>query len=837
MALLGNLTGSAQYFNDDDFYSGTVTQSLRLDSGSSNHLYWTPSASSTSTRTFTVSTWVKLGNLKTGSDSFIWCGQNVSGTTNCDLNFKTSSGEYYFQIGANGQSVKNTSELRRDVSAWYHLVAVFDTTQGTDTNRIKLYVNGEQRSISGTFPSQNTDFDIGGSNKQMIGALNLGSAGRFFDGYIGEFNFVDGQALTPTSFGETKNGVWIPKTYRGAYGTNGFRLQFNQVGVGTASTSTIGADTSGNTNHFTSSGIVASDCAMPDSPENNFCTINSIREDTLQNGSVALSEGNLQSVDASSTYSRHWSGTFGMSTGKWYWEVLAHTLGGNSANIGLGNDTEKQSVAVSSGSINVYYGSDGKRNPRAANTGTTNYGATYADDDIIGIAFDADNETVQFYKNNAGQGAVGSILVQATGPYFPSVGDGQNATTYKYVANFGQDSSFAGNKTAQGNTDGNSIGDFYYTPPSGYLALCTANLPEPTIGPNSDTQADDHFNTVLYSGDDSTNAITVGLKPDFVWLKKRSATSSHRLYNSSTYGGPYSAGASGSIYLKSNATTADTAGSANSLISMDTNGFTVHGTGGDTNADGSTYVAWNWKANGGTTTTNDASSTGIGTIDSVFQANTTAGFSIVTYTGNSTAGATVRHGLTVAPEMVIVKSRTSAHNWVVYHKGQGVDKYIELNLTTASQAQSSYNMFNSTAPTSSVFTIGSLVNTNTDKNYIAYCFHPVEGYSKFGSYTGNGSADGTFVALNFRPSWIIFKRTDSANSWLMLDNQRDTDNPVHKFLHANETAAEDTSNDQDVDFTSNGFKIRNANARNNASGGSYIYMAFAEAPFKYANAR
>ena len=155
------------------FYNNVATQSLRLDSGSSNYLEWTPSTSSTSTRTFTVSAWVKLGNLKTGSDSFIWCGQNVSGTTNCDLNFKTNGGEYYFQIGANGNSVKNTSELRRDVSAWYHLVAVFDTTQGTDTNRIKLYVNGEQRTISGTFPSQNTDFDIGGSNKQMIGALNL----------------------------------------------------------------------------------------------------------------------------------------------------------------------------------------------------------------------------------------------------------------------------------------------------------------------------------------------------------------------------------------------------------------------------------------------------------------------------------------------------------------------------------------------------------------------------------------------------------------------------------------------------------------------------------------
>ena len=479
--------GSSQWMYASGFYNGVATTSLRFDAGSSPYLTRTPSSAS-NRRTFTFSVWIKRGvldgdNVSGSNDTPIFSASSANGQP-VDV-FRTMShlvdGANILMLYANPSGSLDYSEETkrslRDVTSWYHIVMAVDSTQGTAGNRVKFYINGTLQTAVGQNYAQipqNHDFHFNNTVAQEIGR-NAGNTGRYFDGYMAEVNFVDGTQYAASDFGETKNGIWIAKTPSVTYGTEGFRLQFKNTGTGTASASTIGADTSGNNNHFTSSGIAASDCAMPDSPENNFCTINSIREDTLVNGSVALSEGNLQSVDASTTYGRHWSGTFGMSTGKWYWEVLAHTLGGNYANIGLGNDTEKQSVAVSSGSINVYYGADGKRNPRAANTETTNYGATYADDDIIGIAFDADNESVTFYKNNSSQGAVGSVLVQSTGPYFPSVGDGQNSTTYKYVANFGQDSSFAGNKTAQGNTDGNGIGDFYYAPPSGYLALCSAN--------------------------------------------------------------------------------------------------------------------------------------------------------------------------------------------------------------------------------------------------------------------------------------------------------------------------------------------------------------------------
>jgi len=373
--------------------------------------------------------------------------------------------------------------------------------------------------------------------------------------------------------------------------------------------------------------------------------------------------------------------------------------------------------------------------------------------------------------------------------------------------------------------------------PTGAKSLCSANLPEPTIGPNSTTQADDYFNTVLYTSDNigangTQNVTGVGFKPDWVWLKNRTSNStSHTLYDSNRGTGRH---------LSSDTTGAEVGLNSEYgyLGTFGDDGYTLRG--GSTNANyvnqsTDAYASWNWLANGGTTTTNDASSTGIGTIDSVFQANTTAGFSIVTYTGNSTAGATVRHGLTVAPEMIIVKNRTNATYWCVYHKDVGVDRYIELDRTGASQAQGDYNMFNSTAPTSSVFSLGTLASTNTSYNYIAYCFHPVEGYSKFGGYVGNNAADGIFVYLGFRPAFIMIKRSNATEHWHILDNKRDSFNGVDNELWAS-LPNDESSGTERGDFLSNGFKIRGNNAGYNTSH-NYIYMAFAEAPFKYANAR
>jgi len=416
--------------------------------------------------------------------------------------------------------------------------------------------------------------------------------------------------------------------------------------------------------------------------------------------------------------------------------------------------------------------------------------------------------------------------------------------SFNHTYNFGQDSSFAGNKTAQGNTDENGIGDFYYAPPSGYLALCTSNLPEPTIGPNSLTQADDHFETILYSassgsaGAGSSTAQDIGgldFKPDWVWIKGRSYADHHALFDSSRGVGKY---------LLSSSTNAE-GNVADTLDEFRSDGF---GLGADSTAlvnyQNNTYVSWNWKANGGTTTTNDASATSVGDIDSVYQANTTAGFSIVTWTGIADdTNNTIAHGLGVTPAMHMTKSRStnSAGHWMVWHQAVSDTRdNLFLNLTNATNAQG----FGGSTPTnnSTVFETSQTTYTNVSgDDYVSYVFSEVEGYSKFGSYTGNGSTDGPFVYLGFRPAFLMYKRTDSTGNWLIDDNKTQTFNPDSNYLVADSSDAEgDTTTNTAghvFDMLSNGFKMRNTNSARNASGGTFIYMAFAEAPFKYANAR
>ena len=333
----------------------------------------------------------------------------------------------------------------------------------------------------------------------------------------------------------------------------------------------------------------------------------------------------------------------------------------------------------------------------------------------------------------------------------------------------------------------------------------------------------EYFTTTLYTGNESTNAITNSanagdFQPDWVWLKSRNSATHHRLYDSSR-------GALKNILSSAANTEATT---ANSLTSFDSNGFTL-GSDDNSNQNTKTFVAWQWKANGGTTSSN-----GDGNITSTVQANTTAGFSIVTFTGNATAGQTVGHGLGVKPEIIFAKNRSNGNNWNVY--AEPVDNtgnnYLSLNGTVGKE--SDFNMWNDTAPTSSVITLGDRNETNgSSHNMVFYCFHSVKGYSKIGSYTGNGNADGTFVYTGFKPAWIMLKRTDSSNNWNIFDSKRDVDNQVGNVLYANLTSAEeaDASHSSANDFLSNGFKLKETGNAVNGSGATYIYMAFAEHPF------
>jgi len=331
----------------------------------------------------------------------------------------------------------------------------------------------------------------------------------------------------------------------------------------------------------------------------------------------------------------------------------------------------------------------------------------------------------------------------------------------------------------------------------------------------------------LYTGNGSTQSITntvngVSFQPDFVWAKRKNATGSDHYLADAVRGA--------GKQLISNSTAAETTN--NGITSFDASGFSV-GAIGDTNANTGTFVAWQWNA-GGSTVTNTS-----GTISAQVRVNTTAGFSVVTYTGTG-ANATVGHGLNATPAMILVKNRDSgAIGGAVYHTSIGATKYLKLfQTTTGSDGEATDNTaWNGGSPTfnSSVFSIGSLNRTNSSQQMAAYCFAAVAGYSAFGSYTGNGSPDGPFTYLGFRPRFIMFKRTDTTGAWFMEDSSRGTYNVMGPELYANLGDAESTSNR--LDFLSNGFKMRAANAGDNASNGTYIYMAFAENPFKYANAR
>ena len=320
----------------------------------------------------------------------------------------------------------------------------------------------------------------------------------------------------------------------------------------------------------------------------------------------------------------------------------------------------------------------------------------------------------------------------------------------------------------------------------------------------------DNFNTKLYNGTGSSNSITgVGFQPDFTWIKRRNSATNHHLHNAIS-------GATKVLYSNSSAAEST---DAQKLSSFDSDGFTV-GTNGDANNSAGTFVSWNWKANGSGSTNYD------GSITSTVSANTTSGFSIVTYTGTGSL-ATVGHGLGSAPKMVIAKNRGSTSNWDCYHVGlSGANYRIQLNSTGAESI--SGGSWGSTAPTSSVFTVQDDTATNISGNtYVAYCFAEKTGYSKFGSYTGNGNADGTFIYTGFKPTMVILKNTSTTGNWQIMDKKRNTDNPVDTLLKPNDTIADQTPSDV-KDFLSNGFKLRNAATEDNGSGNTFIYMAFGQ---------
>ena len=917
-----------------------IERSLRFNSADSAYLSRTP-GSAGNRKTWTWAGWVKRSGF--GTYQRILSTGDTSLTKGFYFDLVSSDGITLFDYTSSVPVwVLATTQVFRDPGAWYHLQITYDTTQAVSSNRVKLYVNGTQVTTFSTasYPSLNYEGywngAVSGSTLHAIGR-DGSSSSSYFNGYLADIHFIDGQALDPTSFGEfDDNGIWQPKAYTGSYGTNGFHLDFSDNSTAAA----LGTDTSGNGNNwtvnnistlegngnyivgmsagggaafdgnestytyaiantnaasitfnfnpplqvqsllevrlfsnqgssfptitsyydigsgqqicndFTATGgvgwqpIIASGSlsavtissyfqgtqnllpiiyafrkdgvllvdnvysqnndSLVDVPTNgnevdtglgnqvrgNYCTWN-----PLANTAVTLSNGNLDGLTIASNAFTRCNSTISVSSGKWYFEVLLNVAGTNTA-VGIG---QNQITSQYPGQDALSYVQE-LDNARKGNNDTfSSYGSTLAAGDVFMCAFDLDNNKIFFGKNgtwfSSSDPAAGTnpAYTLTSGTYCPITRPYGNLSG-SISANFGARS-------------------FAYTAPSGFKALNTANLPAPVV-----TKPSTVMDVKLYTGNGSTQAISgLGFSTDFAWLKKRNGATSHRLFDTVR-------GATKNLY--SNTTDAEGT-DATTLSSFDSTGFSL-GDNGAVNALNDTYVAWCWDAGSSTVTNTD------GSISSQVRANASAGFSIVTYTGVGSTG-TVGHGLGVAPSFYIVKARTTtaANSWRVYHASLGATKQLFLEDTAAESTNSS--AWNNTAPTSTVFSVGSLANESSG-NYVAYCFAPVAGYSSFGSYTGNGSTDGPFVYTGFRPRWIMVKRSDSTGNWTIKDTSRPGYNVTNLNLFSNLSTAETT--EYPVDLLSNGFKVREGTFSDwNANGGTYVWAAFAEHPFQYARAR
>ena len=869
-----------------------VERSLRFSYGDSANLTRTSSSAST---TFTYSAWIKRARIGEYQSIFSMGVQSF-----------TFHGVYNTLILYDGSTLHQSARVFRDPSAWYHIVVQINSGVATS------YVNNVlvHNAVGSGFTLTT------GTNETRVGSqVNT----YYFNGYQAEINFVDGSVLAPSSFAETDaiTGQWNPKKYVGSYGTNGFYLNFSDNSGTTATT--LGKDSSGNGNNFTPNNFSvaagAGNDSVEDTPTNNFPTFNPIFKNSSGSyeGNASLTEGNLSHSSVGSETNAY--ATFALpSSGKYYWEVRLSSI--NTASIG---------IIVYSGNANrsILFNHNGTifQDNASSQTGLS----SWSNGDIIGVAYDGDNQTLQFYRQGSSQGSALSITA-FTESYFPI----SRINAYADI-NFGQRA-------------------FSYTPPTGFKALSSANLPDPTIKlPNK------HFGTLVYTGDGSasrtiSDTSSVNFTPSWVWAKNRSQNDWHILSDAVR-------GFDGkTLYTNRNDAEYDASGSGeNGYISAAANGGFVAtdsdgSVGGNLNANSENYVAWNWNAgdtdgktytvtvvsdsgnkyrfdgfgtsavtldlaeggtyifdqsdssnaghplrfsttsNGthgggseyttGVTTSGTPGSSGAytqivvaasaptlyyyctqhsgmggqintnstlgssnfnGSRQSTVKVNATAGFSIVTSTsGGSSSGTydSFGHGLGVAPNVIIFKNRDQSDNWSVYNSNFSTAYSKILQFNTIAETTSS-NHWGTANPTSTTFSVnqGSVFN-GADQKLVAYCFSEVSSYSKFGKYTGNGSSNGTFVFTGFRPAFVMIKCVSATDHWNISDAERGDFNEIDEALYANNAQAEGWNGSLDkIDYLSNGFKPRANNSQTNASGGTYIYLAFAEAPFRNARAR
>jgi hypothetical protein len=735
-------------------------------------------------------------------------------TASVDALYLDANDKLCFDVAGTNRLI--STQVFRDPTAHGILLWSFDAANGTAANKLRIFHSGNGGGTFAEITAWVTDTRSGittGTAKTMHNSIvhvigkNPAAANGWLDAYLSDHRIGTwtGTPPTPASFGgiHAITGQWAPSGGSAALGTSGSYLPFSDA----TSPTTLCYDASGNGNHWTPNNISTTAGATYDSmldvplggggaERGNYCTLNPIGV-WSQPASTVLN-GNLT---ASSLPGNHdVTGTVAVSSGKWYFEALYSSAPSTNGGIGVNTPSFANGTGDATG-FAARYGFSGTVASSGASSGAGSF-AGYTTGDVIGVALDCDAGTVAFYKNN-------TLITTVT-----NTGAFQNklvtAWSYTYSGaqawNFGQR-------------------PFAFTPPAGFKALHTGNLPTPT---GAALEPKKHFDVVGYVANVPSGKTISGLgfQPELVWIKNRDNIESHYLQDSVRGFG----GAGTTKMLSSNLTSAEYSVGADVTFSTTADGFTIadaNYNAGELYYNGRTYVAWNWKA-GGAAVTNNA-----GSISSQVSANVAAGFSVLTYTGNQTSGATVGHGLGSAPELIIVKPRTGPSAWIVYHSAIGNTNFLQLHLTNASAASAA--MWNNTTPGSSVFTLGNDATANANAApIVAYCFRSISGFSKIGLYTGNGSADGPMVWCGFRPRYLMVKRSDSTSDWWVIDAVRGTYNPAIYTLYPNGAYVEDSSTFP-VDFTANGFKVRTSNATFN--GGTLIFYAISEASFKYALGR
>lgn len=769
----------------------TISNSLIFNQPDTAYLSRTPSASTTtnSATTFTVSCWFKPTGHSNDYQT-IWMASTGDATVDrIMLRYNSAADDNKLLINNDNGFGMTTTAAFKDTSRWYHIVVAVDTRSSvTQSDRVKVWVDGVLQTLTVTTAASADETTKWNQNyPHKIGDSTYYS-GRNLDGYLAEFHNIDGTAYEASDFGNfDANGIWIPKAVTGlTYGDNGFYLDFSD----NTSTTTLGADSSGNGNDWTLNNFATTD-QVADSPTNNFMTMSPTHD--FSNGT--FSEGNLKVTTGTSEYGCALSSFILRDRGKYFCEITqgsgsytqfgcASTAKAFTTTLGLGSGTDSFCYVQNDGSYRAGGGNDEA------------YGATWTSGDVIGMALNLDDHEVTFYKNGTSQGTLSIIqenrnLLENT-QYHVAISDNDAGGGTTCTFNFGQ-------KTFYG-TDGAG------TLPTGFTAISENNI----------TVDDQNLES-----------------PDLVWVKNRDNADNHYIYDEVR--GIAKAWASDDYYAE-----IDT---PRGLIDFNTNGFTVGDDGGVNRANQS-YVAWTWKANGsGSDSTSQMGGAGTGA-SATTSANSDLGIGITKYYIGSSPDTykSIPHGLGATPEFIIVKNLDSGQWPVVHHHKLGANGYLNLGLNT-NAAQSDISYFRTGYFDSTHFYVGGANETGVaSTNFISYCFVGKEGFSKFGEYKdssgSNYNTDSPFVYCGFRPAWIFIKSTSGGRPFVIYDNKRSPENPAILWLQPDTTHGDQSdATNHDIDFMANGFKVKGGSGDVNTTGETYIFAAFAEMPFKYATAR